>query len=126
MVGFHTEKVVLTSIGKFLEGSRAEKVLVTAEIFESVWWLRAAIAKNYYENNLKMQTKCWKNFLFYLKMKLKKYVFHFFFVFFCKFYVMIKFFNLFFLLFSVWPRTAICTMKSNQFGYMSKNFQIKS
>ena len=36
MVGFHTEKVVLTSIGKFLKGSRAEKVLVTAEIFEPV------------------------------------------------------------------------------------------
>ena len=47
MVGFHTDKVVLTCIGKFLEGSRAEKILVTAEIFEPVWWLRAAIAKNY-------------------------------------------------------------------------------
>ena len=58
MVGFQTDKVVLTCIGKFLEGSRAEKVLVTAEIFEPVWWLRAAIAKNYYQNNLKMQTKC--------------------------------------------------------------------
>ena len=58
MVGFHTDKVVLTCIGKFLEGSRAEKVLVTAEIFEPVWWLRAEKKKNYYQNNLKMQTKC--------------------------------------------------------------------
>ena len=33
MSGFYTEKIVLASIGKFLEGSGAEEVLVQTEIF---------------------------------------------------------------------------------------------